>query len=156
MFQLAVGGVLILIVAVVEFVAVTPKGIYSHTTESLGRFEINDDKPGVLAEINRRRGIRELATCRPDRSWKLTSRKGFAMTEALAESNLWRCVDRKKGLYLFGFKKAGGHDRLARIIHLNDLPDPDQPFDLFTRCPETGTGLDRILEDQARYPVYYR
>jgi hypothetical protein len=165
MLQLAMGVLLIVIVILVEMVAVTPKGIYSYTADGVGPFEINSDRATVLKEINRIRAVRQLETCSPDSRILLESRKGFGMTEQMADATNWRCLDRKKGLYIFYFDPD--QDRLVRIIHLNDLPDPDNPFDLFSRCikteknkdpdrdPSISQDLDHFLETQTRYPVHY-
>ena len=153
--QLAMAGLLILVVVLVELVAITPEGIYVYTSGGVGKFRINADRAAVLEEINRVRAIRTLYTCVPDSRVVLESRKGFRMTAEMAAARAWRCLDRKKGLYVFGFD----NDRLARIIHLNDLPD-DAPFALFSECmdggAEPGQNLDTFLQTQDRYPVHYR
>ena len=152
LLQLAMGGLLILIVIFVELVAVTPEGIYVYTEDGIRDFSIGMDKPALLKEINRNRGIRELVTCDPESRLEITSRKGFTMTEAMMSARYWRCLDRKRGIYLFEFSG----DRLSRILHINDLPDPDEPFVLFFECPESPAGIEKLLESQTRYPVNYR
>ena len=165
LLQLAMGVLLIIIVILVEMMAVTPKGIYSYTSEGVGPFKINADRAGVLKAINRARAIRRLETCNPDSRILLESRRGFEMTDQMAAARAWRCTDRKKGLYIFLFDPD--QDRLSRIVHLNDLPDPDAPFDLFSRCmvtekkqgpdrnPVAPQDLDDFLERQTRYKVHY-
>mgnify|MGYP001333408676 CR=1 FL=1 len=153
LLQLAMGGLLILIVIFVELLAVTPEGVYVYTGEGIRDFSIGAQKTALLKEINRNRGIRTLTTCHPESRLDITSRKGFEMTAQMAAARFWRCLDRKHGVYLFEFSKD---HRLIRIIHLNDLPDPDDPFALFFQCPDDKDGPDRFLERQTRYPVYYR
>ncbi len=165
LLQLAMGVLLIVIVILVEMVAVTPKGIYSYTADGLGPFKINSDRAAVLKEINKIRAVRQLETCSPDSRISLESRRRFEMNDQMADALAWRCTDRKKGLYIFLFDPD--QDRLSRLIHLNDLPDPNNPFDLFSQCmvtekkpdqgrePVISQDLDHFLETQTRYPVHY-
>ncbi len=165
LLQLAMGVLLILVVILVEMVAVTPTGIYSHTKTGFQKFKIGDDRSKVLKEINRIKAVRTLETCDPAGRIVLETRRRFDMTADLAVARIWRYTDRKKGLYLFWFSQ----DLLARIIYLNDLPGDDDPFALFTECfsqninqvkdqiedrvPEQD--LDFFLKTQTRYQVFY-
>ena len=122
--------------------------------ERLGKGDKLEDIIDSLEEtaegINTIKTLRVIQTCEPDHRIKLTSRRGFSMTEALKASSLWICPDKKKGGYLFVF-----HDlRLAAFIYFTGRAD--QATSLFGPCQTDIHGdLEGHLRDQTDFPVVF-
>ncbi|MBU0970186.1 MAG: hypothetical protein KKC20_06040 [Proteobacteria bacterium] len=152
LLQVGMGMGLLFLAFLVEMVAVEPPGIYSYSAYGYKGFKIGLSREKVLAQINKVTAIRRIITCAPGADLRLTSRRSFEMTEALARSSVWICQGKKKLRFVFLFRQ----DRLVRILRLKGSLQPGEDFFLFDRCQqEIYPDMDGFLDRQIRHRVFY-
>ena len=111
-----------------------------------------DVKQRLLKKINKRKTIRTIRTCDPDKLFQLKSRKVFEMEAGLASSDFWLCQDRTGKDFLFVFK--GGI--LERILFQRLRLGKKEGSILFSQCNlEIFKGIDYYLTSQKKLKVFY-
>ena len=149
--QLALALLLVLIIFLVEWVAVKPKGVYIHTRTPAGPFAPGMDRKAVLDKVNTVKAIREILTCEPASRTGLTSRVGFALSPDMAESRTWILKDRKAGVYWLGFR-AG---KLDLVLFLNEPDDNAQKDFLSLACqPELFESPAAVIPARTSHRVF--
>ena len=147
--QLAMGGLLILAVILIEVVSQDPTGIYVYSQKGVGPFQTGQTRDTLLGEINRVKSIRTLVLCPGGQEIRLAGRRLFEFSPELAEAGTWVCLDRKKGIYLFRFS---GH-QVKKILFLNEVSEV--ATSLFTHCQgEIHKDIEAYLRTQDQYPVF--
>ena len=142
---------LICLAFLVERVAIEPPGIYAYSREGYKGFTMGLAREGVLREINQIKSIRALLTCDPQTELKLTSRRGFEMSEALTRSDIWICLAKKQGILLFQFNSLG----LERVLRIKGRPASGETALLFAFCPlDSHQDLEAYLARHTGYPVF--
>ncbi len=150
--QVSFGIGLILFVVLIELLAVHPSGIYSYTQQGYKEFRIGLSKEKVLKKINRRKTIRTIRVCDPDRVFELKSRKLFEMEENLASSDYWLCPDRTGKNFLFLFKD----EILVRVLLQRLRFGKKEGSILFVQCnPEILNNMDNYLATREKLNVFY-
>ena len=150
--QASFGIGLILFVVLIELIAVHPSGIYSYTQQGYKEFKIGLSKEKVLKKINKRKTIRTIRVCGPDRVFKLKSRKLFEMEENLVLSDYWICPDRTGKNYLFLFKD----EILERVLLQRLRFGKKEGSILFSQCnPELLNDMDNYLSTREKLKVFY-
>ena len=150
--QASFGIGLILFVVLIELIAVHPSGIYSYTQQGYKEFKIGLSKEKVLKKINKRKSIRTIRVCGPDRVFELKSRKLFEMEENLLLSNYWICFDRTGKNFLFLFK----NEVLERILLQRLRLGKKEGSILFAQCnPELLNDMDNYLATREKLDVFY-
>lgn len=144
---------LICLAFLVERVAIEPSGIYAYSRDGYKGFTMGLSREGVLREINQIKSIRALLTCDPKTELKLTSRRGFEMSEALTRSDIWICQAKKQGIFLFQFNGPG----LERILRIKGKAADGETDPLSALCPlEMDQDLEAYLARQTGYPLFYK
>ncbi|NOX34239.1 MAG: hypothetical protein GXP56_10980 [Deltaproteobacteria bacterium] len=150
--QISFGVSLIFVAILIEFLAVNPSGIYSYTQEGYKEFKIGLSKEKVLKKINKRKAIRTIRVCDPEKVFVLKSRKPFEMEDAMASSDSWFCLDRTGKIFLFLFKD-GNLERLL-LLRLNFWKDEGSI--LFSDCnPVLLNDIDNYLFFRETLSVFY-
>jgi hypothetical protein len=150
--QLSCGLCLIFFVMLIELVGVHPSGIYSYSQKGYKEFEIGLSKEEILKKINKRKAIRAIRICDPDRMFELKSRKRFGMEKDLVSSNYWICHDRTGKDFLFLFKG----NILERILVQRLRFGKRNGSVLFSRCnPELLKDMDHYLAFREKSAVFY-
>ncbi|MCD4720478.1 MAG: hypothetical protein K8S13_11565 [Desulfobacula sp.] len=151
--QASFGIGLILFVVLIELVAVHPSGIYSYTQQGYKEFKIGLSKEKVLKKINKRKTIRTIRVCDPDRVFELKSRRLFEMEVNLASSDYWLCPDRTGKNFLFLFR-----DEILERILLQRLRfgKKKEGSILFSQCnPEIINDVEKYLTTIEKLKVFY-
>jgi len=152
LLQASFGIGLIVFVVLIELVAVHPSGIYSYTQQGYKEFKIGFSKEKVLKKINKRKAIRAIRVCGPDRVFELKSRRGFEMEEAMVLSDYWLCSDRTGKKFVFLFK----NEILERILLQRLRFKKKEVSVLFVQCnPEFLNGMDNYLANREKLNVFY-
>jgi hypothetical protein len=150
--QASFGIGLILFVVLIELVAVHPSGIYSYTQKGYKEFKIGFSKEKVLKKINKRKTIRTIRVCVPDRVFELKSRRLFEMEADMASSDYWLCPDRTGKNFLFLFK-----DEILERILLQRLRFwKKEGSVLFSHCnPDLLNDMDNYLATREKLQVFF-
>ena len=150
--QVFLGICLIFFAFLIEMVAVHPSGIYSYTQQGYKEFKIGLLKEQVLKKINKRKTIRTIRVCEPDKVFELKSRKLFKMEKDLVLSDFWVCHDRTGKDFLFLFK----NEILEQILLQRVRFWKKQGSILFSQCnPEVIKDIDNYLAIQEKLDVFY-
>lgn len=153
MLQVGFGLGLIFFAFLIELMAVHPSGIYSYVQQKgYKEFQIGLSKEQVLKKINKRKTIRTIKVCEPDRLFELKSRKMFEMEDDLVSSDFWLCHDRTGKDFLFLFK-----DGTLDMILLQRLRyGKKEGSILFSQCNlEIFKDIDNYLTRQEKLKVFY-
>lgn len=149
--RLAIAGLMIFLVILVELLGTSKTGIYVYTRTGAGPgpFKPGMDRDMVLQGINGEKAIRSLAFCRPDGMEKITTRKGIAMSPDMAKALIWTARDRNRGTYFFRFDR----DRADLILFLNERDE--EGFPLFANCSENFISDPMAaVREQTAYEVF--
>jgi len=143
---------LIIFVLLIEFLAVHPSGIYSYVNQGYKEFKIGLSKEKVLKRINKRKSIRTIKVCNPDRIFELKSRKLFQLENELVSSDCWICPGRTGMDFLFLFEKGALKQVLLQRLRFGKKENSI----LFSRCnPELIKNIHDYLSRKETLKVFY-
>ena len=152
LLQLSFGIGLIIFALLIELLAVHPSGIYSYAQQGYKEFQIGFSKKQVLKKINKRKTIRTIKVCDPDRVFELKSRKLFEMEDDLLSSDFWICPGRTGKDFLFLFKDG----ILERILLQRLRFGEKEESILFSQCNlEIFKNIDNYLTTREKLEVFY-
>jgi len=150
--QISFGICLIIFALLIELVAIHPSGIYSYAQKGYKEFQIGFSKENVLKKINKRKTIRTIRVCEPDKTFELKSRKLFELEEDLALSDYWICHDRTGKDFLFLFKDG----ILERILLKRLRLGKKETSILFSQCNlEIFKEIDNYLTTREKLKVFF-
>ena len=106
----------------------------------------------MLKKINKRKTIRTIKVCDPDRVFELKSRKLFEMEDDLLSSDFWICPGRTGKDFLFLFKDG----ILERILLQRLRFGEKEESILFSQCNlEIFKNIDNYLTTREKLDVFY-
>lgn len=151
--RLAFGISILAFALIIEMVAIHPSGLYSYTQKDGYReFDMGISKAQVLKRINKRKTLREIKTCNPEKFLLRTTRKGIELAENLLTSDFWFAYDRTGKIFLFVFKD----NHLAHVLIQRLRFGKMQGSVLFSSCDEDKLyNLDQYLEKNESLSVFY-
>lgn len=151
--RVAFGISILAFALLIEMVAIHPSGLYSYTQkDGYGEFDMGISKAQVLKRINKRKTLREIKTCNPEKFLLRTTRRGIELAENLLASDFWFAYDRTGGIFLFVFKD----NHLAHVLIQRLRFGKMQGSILFSSCDEDKLyNLDQYLEKNESLSVFY-